>query len=66
MGRRLCILKRRERRYCREDYGAEGLFKDSPVYTDAFTSYSGLSAAGYRHKTVSHSSGRVCLRVRLM
>lgn len=29
--------------------------KDSTVYTDGFTSYSGLSAAGYRHETVNHS-----------
>jgi transposase-like protein len=31
--------------------------KDSTVYTDYFASYSGLSAAGYRHETVNHSAG---------
>lgn len=31
--------------------------KDSTVYTDGFASYSGLSAAGYRHETVNHSAG---------
>ncbi|MBS7279706.1 MAG: transposase, partial [Candidatus Freyarchaeota archaeon] len=40
--------------------------KDSTVYTDAFTSYSGLSAAGYRHETVNHSAGEYALRGRLM